>query len=348
MARIAQIALFAGAALAAPAANPQVANWGHLSWSWGGRSQSTTATSTLAASTSTSALATSTPVVAPTTSTYVAPSTSATPSSTYVAPTTTATPTSTYVAPTTSSTPAPATTQAPSATVAKRGVAYNTASLAALFTSSPEVGWAYNWGSSSSGLTSDLEYVPLLWGTGSDFTPSWSSNAQAAINAGSTHLMSFNEPDESSQANLSPADAAAGYLTYMEPFAGKAKLGAPAVTNGGSPMGLTYLGDFMTACSTCTIDYVVLHWYGTESSDFISHVEAAYAQTNLPIWITEFGLTSGTDDEISAFLETVMAWMDSTSYVERYAYFMASEGVLVNAAGTGLSDYGSTYATYTS
>ena len=306
--------------------------------------------------TSTSALATSTPVIVPTTSTYVAPSTSATPSSTYVAPTTstyvapttTAAPTSTYVAPTTSSTPAPTTTQAPSATVAKRGVAYNTASLAALFTSSPEVGWAYNWGSSSSGLTSDLEFVPLLWGTGSDFTPSWSSNAQAAINAGSTHLMSFNEPDESSQSNLSPADAAAGYLTYMEPFAGKAKLGAPSVTNGGSPMGLTYLGDFMTACSTCTIDYVVLHWYGTESSDFISHVEAAYAQFGKPIWVTEFGLNSGTDAEISAFLETVMAWMDSTSYVERYSYFMAAEGVLVNAAGNGLSDIGSTFATYTS
>jgi O-glycosyl hydrolase len=184
----------------------------------------------------------------------------------------------------------------------------------------------------------------MLWGIGSDFTSGWSSNAQAAINAGSTHLMSFNEPDLSSQSNLSPSDAASGFMTYMQPFAGKAKLGSPAITNGGGSMGLTWLGNFFSACSSCTIDYVPIHWYGTSSDDFIAHAEAAYAQTGKPIHVTEFGLTSGSDADISAFLETVMAWMDSTSYIERYAYFMAAEGILVNSAGTGLSDYGATYA----
>lgn len=341
MARIAQLALFAGAAFAAP----QVSIEARWNWptNWAPWQPHSTASTTVAAATSTTLLAPTTYA----TSTVVATSTPA--------PTSTVAATSTYIAPTTStSTPVPTstvastTTSAPSAAGGKRGVAYNTAALAALFTSSPEVTWGYNWGSSSSGLTIELEYVPLLWGTGSDFTGSWSANAQAAINAGSKYLMSFNEPDESSQANLSPSDAASGYQTYMMPFAGKAKLGSPAVTNGGSPMGLTWLGNFMSACSSCQIDYVPIHWYGTESSDFISHVEAAYQQTGKPIWITEFGLTSGTDADISSFLETVMAWMDSTSYVERYAYFMASEGVLVNAAGTALSDYGTTFADYTS
>lgn len=68
--------------------------------------------------------------------------------------------------------------------------------------------------------------------------------------------MSFNEPDESSQSNLSPADAATAYMTYMQPFASKAKLGSPAVSNGGGTMGLSWLSSFMTACSGCQIDFV--------------------------------------------------------------------------------------------
>lgn len=71
--------------------------------------------------------------------------------------------------------------------------------------------------------------------------------------------MSFNEPDLSSQSNLSPAVAAAGYLTYMQPFAGKAKLGSPAITNGGGSMGLSWLSSFMTACSGCQIDFGMIN-----------------------------------------------------------------------------------------
>ena len=48
----------------------------------------------------------------------------------------------------------------------------------------------------------------------------------------------------------------------MQPFAGGAKLGAPAVTNGGSPMGLTYLEYFIGNCTGYTIDFIPIHWYG--------------------------------------------------------------------------------------
>jgi len=41
-----------------------------------------------------------------------------------------------------------------------------------------------------------------------------------------------------------------------------------------------------------------------------------------------------------------MPWLDSQSYVQRYAYFGAFSGYLLNANANGLSDYGSVYATY--
>lgn len=75
--------------------------------------------------------------------------------------------------------------------------------------------------------------------------------------------MSFNEPDDSSQSDLTPEAAAAAYKTYMQPYAGKAKLGAPAVTNGGGSMGLDWLAAFLDACDGCTIDFVAIHWVRT-------------------------------------------------------------------------------------
>jgi hypothetical protein len=133
----------------------------------------------------------------------------------------------------------------------------------------------------------------------------------------------------------------------MEPFACKARLGAPAVTNGPSPMGLAWLSNFVGACTGCTIDFVPIHWYdsATNVDYFKSYIQQAYtAGGNRPIWITEFG-ASGSDAEITTFMNTVLPWLDSQPYVERYAYFMAGAGTLIDSSGSGLSAIGNAYNT---
>jgi hypothetical protein len=188
----------------------------------------------------------------------------------------------------------------------------------------------------------------MLWNNDAGRIASWNANANAAIASGTSHLFSFNEPDLSSQANMAVSVAAQAYMDYMQPFAGKVKLGAPAVTNGGGSTGLTYLSNFFAACQGCTIDFIVVHWYdsATNFAYFKGHVEQAY-QTggNRPVWITEFA-ASGTPDEQNAFLEVVIPWLDAQPYVERYAYFMCEDGVLVS--GNGPSTLGSTFMSYTS
>lgn len=216
----------------------------------------------------------------------------------------------------------------------KRGVAYNDAKLTDCLVSSPEVSWGYNWGSSSSGLSDSVKFIPTLWGPKSEFTNDWSKNAQSAIESGSTHLFSFNEPDLGEQANLSPSEAAAAYKEYMEPFAGKAKLCAPSVTNGGGSMGLSWLSSFLESCSDCTIDCINIHWYDSaENSEYFKkHVsDAADTAPGKQIFVSEFAAT-GSDDQISTFLEDVMPWMDSNDDVGGYAYFMAGEGKLVSGS----------------
>lgn len=226
----------------------------------------------------------------------------------------------------------------------KRGVAYNDASLTDCLISSPSISWGFNWGSSSSGLSDSVKYIPTMWGLKPDFTNGWSDAANKAIESGSTHLFSFNEPDLPAQANMSPEDAASAWKTYMEPFAGKAKLCAPSVTNGGGSMGLNWLSSFLESCSDCTIDCVNIHWYDSAENTeyFKSHIDdAAKIAGDKKIFVSEFGAT-GSDDQISSFLETVMPWMDSNDSVDGYAYFMASEGKLVS--GGEQSAIGKTYA----
>jgi Glycosyl hydrolase catalytic core len=240
----------------------------------------------------------------------------------------------------------------------KRGLAYNNAAMTKFFgtASNSKVSWMYDWGQTAgSGANSALKYCPMLWGLRSQDTANWVSNANAAISAGADTLLYLNEPDLSSQANVGVSAAVAGFKQYMQPFAGKVKLSAPAVTNGAAPMGLAYLQSFISSCTGCQIDVVPIHWYdsATNVAYFKAYIPQAYAAGgNRPLWITEFG-ASGTDAQVVAFLKEVLPWLDSLSYVQRYSYFYDGPSTdstggnyLVNSAGNGATTVGTTFDTY--
>ncbi|KAJ9653421.1 hypothetical protein H2201_009146, partial [Coniosporium apollinis] len=186
----------------------------------------------------------------------------------------------------------------------KRGLAYNKAALCAPFVSSSAITWAYNWAQTSDGLNPKFSFVPMLWGTNSMFTGSWAKIAGDFIAGGGKELLAFNEPDRAEQANMSPAAAAAAYMTHMQPFAGRARLGSPAVTNGGGSMGLNWLTSFMSACSSCQVDFVAVHWYDSVNNVeyFKKHVTNAHTKTGKPVWLTEFGTVDGSDAQKAEFL----------------------------------------------
>jgi hypothetical protein len=229
----------------------------------------------------------------------------------------------------------------------KRGISYNNATWANYFEPYPQVTWAYNWGWPSNGLDASIEFVPMLWGVPSAADPAWTQAALAA-----KHTLGNNEPDLSSQANIIPSVAAAGWHTYVQPLAGQVSIGGPAVTNAGYGAlpyeGLGWLDSFLDDCSGCTINFLPVHWYDNASATvFENYLTEAYSRGgNRPLWITEFMLEDSEAAQI-AFLEEVMPWMDSQSWIARYAYFGAFEDYLINGAGTGLSNIGQTFASYT-
>ena len=146
---------------------------------------------------------------------------------------------------------------------------------------------------------------------------------------------------------------------HQEPFASSVKIGMPNVlwNNLGSSSGGDYDSAQWTAyfkgnCTGCHFDFAPIHYYQdcapvTSSGAgadlgaqwFKNNVTNAYDVLQLPIWITEFQCY-GNDSQQVAFLNNVIPWLDSQSYVERYAYFGVFPGYLINSAGTGLSDIG--------
>ncbi|CCM01243.1 uncharacterized protein FIBRA_03292 [Fibroporia radiculosa] len=217
----------------------------------------------------------------------------------------------------------------------KRGLSFNDASLTEQFTSS-QVSWAYNWGQTYSGsIPEGAMFIPMLWGDSSSFTSTWSANAQAAINNGSKVLFSFNEPDDSSQANMTPQEAASAWMQYMEPFAGKATLVSPAVTNGGAPMGETWLDQFVSACSGCTIDAFAMHIYDSATNEayYQSYISGFVQKYGKPVWVTEFGAT-GNSSQVQTFLSSMVSYLDNLDGLAAYAWFMDEVGNLVNSDGS--------------
>lgn len=180
------------------------------------------------------------------------------------------------------------------------------------------------------------------------------------IPTGST-LIGFNEPDGSNQAMMTAAQAAAYYKASFTPLrkTGQiASLGTPSITNGAS--GITWLTEFMAACSDCEIDFVSAHWYGPSMTLLESQMTAIHTAFGLPVWITEMACTewsassNPSSDEIATFLGEAMTWMDAQTWIARYAWFgamsitdtaLGTGNMLVTSDGTTLSALGKQYLT---
>ena len=242
----------------------------------------------------------------------------------------------------------------------KRGLAYNAPNFTASFSVSgrpSKVSWSFNWYSfpytvnqERTGYNPAVEFSPMLWSTAADLTSVWSSNVEKSIaDYGATTAVAFNEPDlcGSGASCMELSEAVSGYQTHMNPLAGKVRLGAPAVTNGEGPlMGLSWLSKFLDQCTGCHIDFIPIHWYGDASntSAFERYVtQASKVAGKRPLWITEFGDSSGKPEATRRFLEETIAWLDENERVERYTWFWVAPGSLINANGTGLSELGEIY-----
>lgn len=218
----------------------------------------------------------------------------------------------------------------------KRGVAYGHHSMADFAALSPAVSWWYNWAfvpdqalEDGGYLPLDVEYVPMIWGAGSD-----RSAASTDIPDDARVLLGFNEPNFGSQANLSAQDAA-DLWPELEQIADARGLDlvSPAVNFCGGDCQETdpfqYLDDFLAACQGCRVDALAIHIYvgcnagGENHAEWlINHVETYKSRFSQPLWLTEFACDDATSEqEQIAFLQDAVEFLESDARIARYAWF---------------------------
>lgn len=261
-------------------------------------------------------------------------------------PAATATPAPTTQAPTPTPTPKPtasSTTHAaapPARPKSKKGVSTWDFSGVGAALADVHASWYYNWSASrTANAGTSAEFVPMIWGAGS-VTQSTLDKARS----GGTTILGFNEPDFSSQANMTVARA---LDLWPQLQATGRRLGSPAVATGAATAG-GWLDQFMAGARQrgLRVDFITLHWYGSDFSanavgQLESYVKATYNRYHLPIWLTEFALIkfagSGSvypsADQQVAFVNGATAMLNGLSYVERYAWFALPTSKDTDATG---------------
>jgi RNA polymerase sigma factor (sigma-70 family) len=199
--------------------------------------------------------------------------------------------------------------------------------------------WYYDWAATPNGITapSSTSFVPMIWGA-SDVTTATLDQVKSEGDV----LLSFNEPDQSGQANMTVAQALSLWPRLM---ATGMTLGSPAVSfDAATPGG--WLDQFMAGAKArgYRVNFITVHWYGGDFStgpavqQLESYLQAIYNRYHLPIWLTEFALTNyagstptfPTEAQQAAFLTAATAMLDGLPYVQRYAWF-----ALPVSAGSG-------------
>ncbi|KAL6703966.1 hypothetical protein ACN47E_008904 [Coniothyrium glycines] len=261
----------------------------------------------------------------------------------------------------------------------KRGFAYigdTHVSDNRLLTSNPSpLTWYYNWSPypNSNLIPSDrLEFVPMIHGISATQSSS-TENAIRNAPSSSTHLLSFNEPDgttDSGGSSISPEDAARAYIDYVVPFqSGRSgdrnwKISHPSTTGSGN--GLDWLRAFNESCyeidrvNGCPTDFVSVHWYGDFPglAGWLGTLNEFYnvnstRTTLLKLWVTELGLPQQDAAATVQMMNQTLPYLDNLTYVERYAWFGAfrtddanewtGDGVALFDDDGGLTELGALY-----
>ena len=140
---------------------------------------------------------------------------------------------------------------------------------------------------------------------------------------GVTTVLGYNEPDSTTQANLSVAAALDGWQ-YMAALG--IHVGSPACVHADD----AWMQQFMAGAAQkgYRVDYVCVHWYGgTDAQGFLGYLSYLHTLYNKPLWITEFapadwsGNRGISPQQEADFMRQVIPALNTTWYVQRYAWY---------------------------
>lgn len=198
--------------------------------------------------------------------------------------------------------------------------------------------WFYTWKPHADGVTPPrgVEFVPMIWGRQNLNE----SDLEHARRSPSRFLLTFNEPNIVSQANMTVQEALDAWPSLQR--LGK-QLGSPAIQSGVHPTHpRSWLARFMKGAKErgFRVDFVCVHHYIADWKHADQAVEElrtflveVYQRYQKPIWLTEFGMIRWLSHRMGEYPSTkrqaefahkVQPMLRSLGFVHRYAWFSAS------------------------
>ena len=200
--------------------------------------------------------------------------------------------------------------------------------------------WFYDWDAGGNTESTDFEYAPMR------HNANWQSYSVINSRENASHVLGFNEPERSDQANISVHTA---INQWPELFKSGLRIGSPAPASAW----IGWLDQFMRCCDSLNyrVDVAAVHCYeggkGGNPSWWASRHQEFYNNYGhkRPVWITEFNnganwTSEWWPDDLDAQyakqekeLKAIMEALDNCEYVERYAFYnwvQDKRGVVVN------------------
>jgi hypothetical protein len=186
--------------------------------------------------------------------------------------------------------------------------------------------WYYTWKPQPIKGVPLEKFVPMIWGgyRSKDELSAMYVRGKVPV------LLGFNEPNLVQQAKMS-VDEAIRLWPQLEPLA--VRLGSPAP---GGVLGPWFERFYrLVRAKGLKMDFMAMHIYGPpDAKKFLDKVDATYQKYKLPIWITEFavadwkaknkpGANLYREEDVLAFMKTVLPELERRPYVERYAWYGA-------------------------
>ena len=186
--------------------------------------------------------------------------------------------------------------------------------------------WHYTWGSHYN-VTTNPPFVPMVKSERTLLEQDaigWVTRQLAETKT--KHLLGFNEPDNTAQANMTVDRAIQLWPKLM---ATGLRLGSPATT---APTSL-WLKDFMAKAKNkgLRVDFMTMHRYAWPKADeFLAKVTELHERYGKPVWVTEYAVADWdatstrpcvyTRAQTEDFMRATVAGLRAMPFVERFAW----------------------------
>jgi len=181
--------------------------------------------------------------------------------------------------------------------------------------------WYYNWGWEFAPQCGPQpkpgNYVPMIWGYYGDI-------GEIPADPYDT-ILGFNEPNHQEQANLSPQDAAIGWIKLQEKYPDKILI-SPSAAPGGSSSVEEWFDEFFEICEElgCRVDYLATHSYTGNAKYDVDSCNNLYQRYGRKVWLTEFAKPTTRDPEVVLeYMKEILPMLEEAESVWKYSWFVS-------------------------